>query len=453
MAGANGKVGEFVYFGIADALRKCINIDLHDGNVIYIKINNDGMSLKKSGVLDMWSILGQVHFDPNIYEVFPIAIYCGKGKPNLELFLESFINEVNTLQIDGIMIENRFFDVRLKCFTCDTPARAFLKCTQGHGGTYACERCEVIGVTEQKPTVYPSQVATERTDESFINRRQPEYHHGLSPVERIFPYINMILFFVLDFMHLCCLGIMKKLLEYWLIGELNIRLGTREREELSRRMNVFYSQIPSGFQRKSRSTKHVAKWKTVKFRFFLLYCGVIELKGILGVNVYNHFVLFHAACRILCCDTLCRTYAHRAKEYLRSFFTNLNNFYGIKSKVINAHNLIHLADDVIYMGCSLTHITDFPFENYLGKLKNLIRTAHRPLAQLCRRLSEQDFFFRKTTLPPLFQILKQRRNSIVAIKYKQFKITCSSPDNAILLDDNSILTINRIFESPEGMKV
>ncbi|XP_033229052.1 uncharacterized protein LOC117180671 [Belonocnema kinseyi] len=148
MAGANGKVGAFVYFGIADALRKCINIDLHEQNVIYITINIDGMSLKKSGFLDMWTILGKAHFNPDIYQVFPIAIYCGKEKPRLDPFPEDFINEVNVLQRNDITIFNRLFDIRLKCFTCDTPARAFLKCTSGHGGTYACERCEVVGVID-----------------------------------------------------------------------------------------------------------------------------------------------------------------------------------------------------------------------------------------------------------------------------------------------------------------
>ena len=35
-----------------------------------------------------------------------------------------------------------FFKINLSdAFTCDAPARSFLKCVKGHGGYYGCERC------------------------------------------------------------------------------------------------------------------------------------------------------------------------------------------------------------------------------------------------------------------------------------------------------------------------
>ena len=72
--------------------------------------------------------------------------------------------------------------------------------------------------------------------ESFINRSQAEHHHtGPSPLLGIIG-INIITCFILDFMHLCCIGIMKKLLEYWLAGNLNFRSGQISRQELAKRM-------------------------------------------------------------------------------------------------------------------------------------------------------------------------------------------------------------------------
>lgn len=47
-------------------------------------------------------------------------------------------------------------------------------------------------------------------------QEQPEHHIGVSPLLEIKPPIDIIHKFVLDFMHLCCIGIMKKLLEFWL---------------------------------------------------------------------------------------------------------------------------------------------------------------------------------------------------------------------------------------------
>lgn len=150
---------------------------------------------------------------------------------------------------------------------------------------------------------------------------QPEHHHvEHSPVLEIRPRINVITSFILDFMHLCCLGIMKKLLEYWLRKHSNVRFNVKMRQELSRRMDELHSQAPSEFQRKPRSTRFVGKWKATEFRYFLLYCGPIILKRMLRTDLYNHFLLFHTSCRILCSEKLCHEYVQHAKQYLTAFF-------------------------------------------------------------------------------------------------------------------------------------
>ena len=63
-------------------------------------------------------------------------------------------------------------------------------------------------------------------------------------------------------------------------------------------------------------------------------------------------------------------------------------FYGSHIQSINFHNLIHVTDDVIHMGCSLTSISAFPFENYLMTLKKLVRTPNNPLSQVANRPRE-----------------------------------------------------------------
>lgn len=108
----------------------------------------------------------------------------------------------------------------------------------------------------------------ERTDESFRQQRQARHHVGNCLLINIRPVINMIKIFILDFMHLCSLGVMKRLLEYWLQGNLNYRLRPRLRDELSDRMELLKTQVPCEFQRKPRTTKKYTKWKATEFRFF-----------------------------------------------------------------------------------------------------------------------------------------------------------------------------------------
>lgn len=118
----------------------------------------------------------------------------------------------------------------------DTPARAFSKSIQGHTGAHECERCKAIGrsldTTNDRNEGQESQEATrrirrrikmafpdvspvERTDESFRKFQDYKYHNGVSALMNIAPPINMVLMFVLDFMHLGFLGVMSRFLDYW----------------------------------------------------------------------------------------------------------------------------------------------------------------------------------------------------------------------------------------------
>lgn len=57
-----------------------------------------------------------------------IAIFYGKTKPtSLDDFLGQLVEELVDVLNHGIIINNYKINVRLRCFICDSPARAFLK--------------------------------------------------------------------------------------------------------------------------------------------------------------------------------------------------------------------------------------------------------------------------------------------------------------------------------------
>lgn len=418
-------------------------------------MNVDEVPLVKSGYQEFCPILCKVHCDPDVYQPFPAAIYFGESKPgDLDSYLAHFIDEINQLHRNGIEISGNHFDVTLKCFICDTPARAFLKSTVGHCGKNACERCTAEGIRLEGRTVFPSVDAEERTDESFRGRNQADHHRGITALLRIMPFLNMICVFLLDSMHLLYEGIMKKLLEYWLDRGVN-KLNVTQRQELSRRMKLLKRQVPCEFnQRKPRSTDYIGKWKATKYRFFSLYGGPLVLKDILISRLYKHFLLLHVACRILCSDKLCQRYCQLAKEYLRLFFEYMGEYYGATSQILNAHHLIQLADDVCNMGCSLSRLTAFPFESLLGKMKKYLRTPFRPLAQLCRRLHEEYFVKnRKPAVPPLFEVLKEDENGIRKIRYMEFVIANASPDNNLLMKDKTVVKVKSIRINENNVEI
>lgn len=131
MQDADDSLGEFVYLGIEKNLMNCFKSEMHaDHKTIYLQFNIDGIPLFKSSAKQFWPILCRIHSTPMIYDPFPVTIYSGNSKPKLlSEYLQKFVQEINILQVKGFIFENKTYVLKVKCFICDTPARAFLKGT------------------------------------------------------------------------------------------------------------------------------------------------------------------------------------------------------------------------------------------------------------------------------------------------------------------------------------
>lgn len=179
--------------------------------IIWLKFNIDGLPLFKSSRIQLWAILGlikELNLPP-----FVCAVYCGKEKPDLKLFLKDFVPELKDLLANGIIINDIKYTIFVKSFIFDAPGRAFLKGIKGHGGYYGCyygcEKCVQKGQWKKTRVIFPEYLSTLRTDISFAERKQKKHHKEISPLVDI--GINMITMFPLDPMHLVYLGVMRKL--------------------------------------------------------------------------------------------------------------------------------------------------------------------------------------------------------------------------------------------------
>lgn len=80
--------------------------------------------------------------------------------------------------------------------------------------------------------VFLDEEAPLRTDSNFRSRQNEEHHISISPFESF--HVDMINDFPLDYMHLICLGVTKKLLQLWIKGNHISRLCATEIEALSK---------------------------------------------------------------------------------------------------------------------------------------------------------------------------------------------------------------------------
>ncbi|KAJ8666232.1 hypothetical protein QAD02_007894 [Eretmocerus hayati] len=176
---------EYVYSGVAIHSQKIVNIDLHIENILWLLIHVDGMTPYKSSPMNFWPILGLILHQSASYKPFVIGAYYGRGKPSsVYLYLDDVIAELNHLCKERTFIKGRHFEIEIKCFCCDKPARSFLKCVVNHGAYYACDRCWVIGFYYSNRVLYLLRECQQGTDESVRNRDNPEHHDEtlLSPL-------------------------------------------------------------------------------------------------------------------------------------------------------------------------------------------------------------------------------------------------------------------------------
>lgn len=331
-----------------------------------------------------------------------------------------------------------------------------------HNGIFACDRCWVEGKNINNRTIFTTINDKKRTDESFRNFENPEHHTGKTPLVNLRLPFNMIKQFSLDFMHLCCLGVMRKLLnECWLSNDTGTRISKINILKLTQRMTNLNTQIPKEFQRQfTQPLGLVSRWKATELRFFLLYCGPLVLKNLLPKNHYEHFLHLFVALRILCCQKMINNnYVDHAEIYLKRFVLLCGKYYKLESMVLNVHSLIHLVDEVRYFKCTLSKLTAFPFENELGNIKKRLRSGYKALHQYCSRLTEEfSLNFKKESLPPILEIITSSKSIVenklivTSIKYKEFFYTIKKPNNCVMLNNGDFCLINKM-ESHEKNKI
>lgn len=379
--------GNYHHFGIISSLKATISKyakTLAEGMTLGLQINIDGLPLFKSSTVQLWPILGLLVTIP-MKEPVVIGAYCGPKKPSSATeFLSDFVNELQELEA-GFCFGDKNLKIKLHTVICDAPARAFVKKTKAHNAYHGCDKCLHPGQYQNRRMTFPGSEHPQRTDISF-NLMVDELHHheGPHPFKNV--KVGMVTQFPLDYMHLVCLGIVRKLLQTWLRGPLSVRLPALIVDKMSGKLQSMRPYVPIEFARRPRSLRELDRWKATEFRQFLLYTGPVVLAGFLDRNMYYNFMLLSTAISILVSPEHLNL-ADYAGQMLKSFVNHFGELYGTDQIVYNVHCLVHLADEVKRHGC-LDSFSAFPYENHLGKIKKLIRKPEFPLAQLIRRLSE-----------------------------------------------------------------
>lgn len=456
--------GQYCHLGLRNAVERILTKRCDkrcDKDEIRLLVCTDGAPIGHSSTKNLWPIMC---CDTILRIVEVIGIYYGDGKPDdSNEFLEQFVNEAVNLINNGILYNKKHYKVRIHGIICDAPAKSYILKVKNHTGYDSCTKCLVHGDYINDTICFSAEIdaLVLRNDIDF-NRfaYQDEYQKGQTILRQI-PHLGLVSRVPLDYMHLVCLGVMRKLLMLWLAGPLQTRLPSRSVKIISDHLETFRKNVPTDFARKPRSLNCIKYWKATELRQFLLYIGPVILKNILRKDVYLNFLTLHVAIASLANPNILRTphYILYANELLKHFVTSYEKIYGKKYVSFNVHNLLHLADDVKQFG-SLDTFSAFAFESYISSLKILIRKGEKPLQQISRRLEEYNYltsnvlkneyhmqFTRKHQDGPLTNE-RDYQNQYKVLRHRSLYVNCDSQSNdCVILKDGSIIAVHNFATS------
>lgn len=458
--------GSFYYFGIRPSLLEHISRYIpEECNILSLIVNADGMSISGSSKREFWPVLMKVKESEN-GSPFVVALYEGEGKPaDLQAYMKNFLDEMDELLREGLTCQGRSFTVVLHAFICDAPARAYLKGTKGHTGYYACEKCTQKGKRSKdgRKVIFPDTDCPLRTNRSFELQLQSLHHRKESPLLSL--GVGLVSQFPLDYMHLVCLGVMRKLLQqYWVSKKpCSVKMAPSSKASVSDSLSRFNEYAPSDMKRRPRSLAFVEHWKAVEYRNFLLYYGPVVLKGRLKTDLlFEHFMKFNVAMTILISPRFSASHSDIADRLIREFISEAEKLYGDGIYVYNVHSLLHIVSDVRNYG-PLDSFSAFPFENYLHQIKTLVKSHARALQQVVRRITERKMvkaneqklasakLSGKHSNGPLPQGFDGEQYS--RLETKDTVLGLSRKDNCVKMIDGNIVWIANILHSPQGVNI
>lgn len=182
-------------------------------DTLNLDFNIDGVPLSKSSSSCFWLILARV-FNLRDQPIITVGVYFGKSKPKVfSEFLTPFVKELKDI-IDVYNCNGKIIKIEIRAFILDAPARCSTLGTKSHCGYNGCSKCCQEGTFLKNRITFPDNDSMLRTNDSFRNRLDDNYHNYTSVLEEL--EFDIVKDIPLDYMHVLLLGVVKRLIRMWL---------------------------------------------------------------------------------------------------------------------------------------------------------------------------------------------------------------------------------------------
>ena len=446
--------GEYSHIGFQSQIVRVLKDEDDVPEELEIDISVDGIPISNSSGSQLWPIQGRIVTFPR-HRPFCIGIYHGEKKPDsAAAYLQDFVSEVRSVLETGILWRDKEIKICLRAFICDAPARAFIKGIKGHTAYSGCEKCTQRGVYYKQRVCFLPVSKQLRTDQSFRMQEHRGHHNVSSPLLDL--QVGLVSQVPLEYMHLVCLGVMRKILNLWTSSsKTKYKLSRFNVEVISERLRRCKHYTASEFSRKPRGLEELSHWKATEYRQFLLYLGPVVLKGMLEKSYYTHFLCLSVSITILLNEVYISRHFNYAKSLLQYFVKEFATLYGQENLSYNVHGLLHLPDDVQRFG-PLDDFSAFPYENSLGNMKKLKRSTNMPLQQVVKRNEERQSLSNPSFTTPLGFSLEHHRGPTAHLRscrkfkcanFRNFQLQLSPGNDWCMLKDGSVVHVQNFVVS------
>lgn len=455
--------GKYLHLGIKENIVRIVNDLLtysqYEDIVLDLDVFVDGVAFfAVSAEKSFWVILGRLNQFKN--SIFPIGIYNGSSQPSsFNDLLEDFVDEIQVLIESGVNVNGNIFNIKIKNFCCDSPAKASLTYTVHPTGYRSCLYCEIVGTWFKGRVVFPGSDNKLRSDDDFKKKTDFRHHKGNSILESKLE-VNMVSQFPLDYLHAVLLGAQKKLLKIWFQPSKPM-LPNHSRSAVSKNLAMCNEFIPSEIHRKTRPMSEIMSYHGNELRVFLLKVGPAVLRNNIPSEMYQNYLLLHCAITILCDIDICLVRNFTAEDILKCFIEDTENIYGLEFVVSIIHSCEHLAKAVREQKSPLDAFSTFPFESFMTPIKNYLHTTRAPLPQIHRRVVEM---MKASNIESLkqpvtkadFDYSKRMKidGSFEFVSIGGMKISsCGSRDRFLLTNENKIVVCLKIVKEHNNLIV
>lgn len=377
---------------------------------VTLQFNTDGVSLFQSSTYSLWPILLSINNLPQTLKrkyLLLCGLWFNKEKPDINLYFDSFVKEMNILNEQGLIRKANGKDesaivvkFHLLVGVADSVARPTLQNISQYNGIYGCSFCLKKGIIVNTPKGGKTRVYV-GTDIPALRNLNQHYRdantvlssvslksvHGVkgaSVLSRI-PNFDVTCCFSPDYMHCVLLGVAKTFVQAWFDTKNHAAvwyLG-KTRTVMDEKMKLIAP--PTEITRLPRSLTIMKKWKASEWRNFLLYYSYFLLTDVgWPSNYLVHWSSLIYAITIGLQPTINECSINSAKQAIHYFVENIESLYGSSYCTFNTHLLLHIPTWLEKFG-ALWASSCFPYEDFNGLLNKLFSNVTGLQQQISKR--------------------------------------------------------------------